>query len=139
VELNSFSTRVPGKWVLAGEHAVLRGKNAIAIPHPEFSLELSFSPGHRSDQLICRDLPDVLLEVILHRLNLKSAPVGSLSITSSIPQSSGLGSSAALSVAFVKWAARLEGWPEASWFEKARSLEDHFHGRSSGMVRSNIA
>ncbi|MEK6577816.1 MAG: hypothetical protein AABZ55_01200, partial [Bdellovibrionota bacterium] len=40
-----FETRVPGKWVLAGEHAVLRGGTAVTLPHPQFSLKLSFKPG----------------------------------------------------------------------------------------------
>ena len=39
---SDFSTRIPGKWVLAGEHSVLRGASAIALPHPEFSLAFDF-------------------------------------------------------------------------------------------------
>ncbi len=35
---------VSGKWVLTGEHAVLRGFTAIALPHPEVKLSLLFQP-----------------------------------------------------------------------------------------------
>src|SRR5947209_5983562 len=45
VSVERFS--VPGKWVLAGEHTVLRGGRAVALPHPSFGLELEFTPGER--------------------------------------------------------------------------------------------
>lgn len=37
-----FSTTVHGKWILAGEHAVIRGNPAIVIPLPSFELTLHY-------------------------------------------------------------------------------------------------
>jgi len=39
-----FTTCLPGKWVLVGEHTVMRGGMAIVFPFPEVSLRLDFVP-----------------------------------------------------------------------------------------------
>src|SRR4051794_8275736 len=44
--MKAFSTRTFGKWILAGEHAVLRGSPALAFPLTARSLELEFEPGN---------------------------------------------------------------------------------------------
>jgi mevalonate kinase len=145
----NFHVRVPGKWVLAGEHAVLRGATAVALPHPEFSLELTFQPQVWSqpwatEEEFLKVAPDSASPLINEFLEgLKSeaaqkgatfpAPRGSLLLESSIPVGAGLGSSAALCVAFTRWVAGPLGLEEADLFEFARRLEDRFHGRSSGM------
>ena len=46
-----FTTRVPAKWVLVGEHSVLRGGQAVAMPYPELGLSLSYEPADASDAL----------------------------------------------------------------------------------------
>ena len=45
-----FQTTFPAKWVLTGEHAVLRGVIAIALPHPRFHLRLRFEPSDGNDE-----------------------------------------------------------------------------------------
>lgn len=118
---------VPGKWVLAGEHSVLRGAPAVALLHPAFGLTLTFVPG---DALAIE--PESARDPVLGILNtLGHSPQGRLSIESTIPIGSGLGSSAALCVALSRWAK--PDADERELFNLARSLEDRFHGKSSGM------
>jgi mevalonate kinase len=62
-----------------------------------------------------------------------TAPRGSLVLESAIPLGAGLGSSAALCVALTRWVQEEARLSEGEVFEFARSLEDEFHGKSSGM------
>jgi mevalonate kinase len=137
----SFQTRVPGKWVLAGEHAVLRGATAIALPHPVFKLSFSFEP-RRGAGLVIEPEPavSVMTEILQsisdewHERGLSfQKPEGILRIESTIPFGAGLGSSAALSVAVTRWLSESLSIAENDHFEFAKNLEHRFHGRSSGM------
>lgn len=136
---SSFEIRVPGKWVLSGEHAVLRGVPAIALPHPEFSLDLRFDPNPAEMFVTApteaRELAVGLIEAVHRITQLPSGgePQGRLEIRSSIPFGAGLGSSAALCVAIVRWLAPAIGIEESRIRETATRLEDRFHGKSSGM------
>src|SRR5687768_1294377 len=105
-----FETKVPGKWVLSGEHAVLRGATAVALPHPEFSLSLKFddraTDGFRIDQTFLSPELSVLLEGWIHEIfdqHSEKIPSGLLTIQSTIPMGAGLGSSAALCVGLARW------------------------------------
>lgn len=132
-----FQCRVPGKWVLCGEHAVLRGATAVALPHPEFGLDLRFVPG--GDELrvettegagAVRELLDAVWEGYGDG---RARPRGTLSFASTIPVGSGLGSSAAVCVALTRWLAEPLRLAPGAQFEFARELENRFHGQSSGM------
>jgi mevalonate kinase len=133
----AFQTRVRGKWVLAGEHAVLRGASAIALPHPEFALELEFVPSAnaKSLEIIPASAQTVIEEILRSELDSTVAfPVGKLEIRSTIPIGAGLGSSAALCVAMGRWLSPIRGLTTpAALQEFATRLEHRFHGRSSGM------
>jgi mevalonate kinase len=135
-----FKTCLPGKWVLTGEHAVMRGGMAIVFPYPEVSLCLDFDP-HNGERLTVYP-PDAelvvydLLKIYENgpgRNSSFSWPAGQLTIQSTIPQGAGLGSSAALCVAIAQWIARAATLPASKLVETARHLENHFHGNSSGM------
>ncbi|MCM2322583.1 MAG: hypothetical protein NDJ90_04920 [Oligoflexia bacterium] len=143
----SFHSRVPGKWVLAGEHAVLRGATAVALPHPELGLTLAFEPGSFEG---LRVVPESAARVILELLESVrdaceergrsfGAPAGTLEIQSSIPIGAGLGSSAALCVAMSRWLRGPLGLAERELLDFATQLEDRFHGKSSGMDVAVIA
>jgi mevalonate kinase len=141
--LKGFSVRVPGKWVLAGEHAVIRGGLAVALPHPEFTLEFSYDPfanpvsrdgGLRFDSSQTAGV----LEGIIHEARAlcpraASGASGLIRVQSTIPSGAGVGSSAALCVALARWLESRGELAPAQLFEFARTLEDRFHGKSSGM------
>ena len=138
---STFETRVPGKWVLAGEHTVLRGGSAVALPHPDFSLKLSFTPGTSSGLTVFPDSATAVIRDLLRAVEDRwqnedrsfPKPQGELKLESTIPIGSGLGSSAALCVAMTRWLAGPLGIPAAEIQEFATQLEHRFHGRSSGM------
>lgn len=144
----SFKTQVRGKWVLAGEHSVLRGGTAVALPHPELSLELVFTPS-REGRLVVeptsadRVIQDILLSIQEDQQSkdqVYNVPSGSLEIKSTIPMGAGLGSSAALCVAMGRWLAEsLHLRTNEDLQEFATRLEHRFHGRSSGMDVAVIA
>jgi mevalonate kinase len=132
--VNAFATEVPGKWVLAGEHTVLRGGSAIALPHPEFRLRLMFTPGS-GEPVIETELLAIAKNWLEKRGVAMRIPRGELQVTSTIPIGAGLGSSAALSVALARWILEIHTLSGSSRLEidLARDLEDRFHGKSSGM------
>lgn len=132
----AFKTRASGKWVLTGEHSVLRGATAIALPHPEFGLSLDFEPDERMGTL--RVEPQTAQNVIQELLSafhnqFPSTPRGTLRVESSIPIGAGLGSSAALCVAMSRWWAKNLKITDSEILRFATRLEDRFHGKSSGM------
>ena len=141
-----WSVTVPGKWILAGEHSVLRGMSALAFPYPQFQLSLEYQSvqtlleiqanGHESEvqRLITRGAEWL-------KVPLANFDQGKIKITSTIPIGSGLGSSAALCVA----ASRFVLWKSGQSVDRHREialathLEDLFHGKSSGLDVSVIA
>ncbi len=130
-----FETFVPGKWVLTGEHAVLRGASAIAMPHPEFGLRFESEPASKLSFE-----PETMGPVIQNLIKLSQEILGKrefpsvkIRIHNAIPLGAGLGSSAALCVATTRYLVSL-GWLGVKQIaEHATRLEDHFHGKSSGM------
>jgi mevalonate kinase len=137
-----FKTQTYGKWILAGEHAVLRGCPALAFPmtarHLDFVYVNSNSPlevyfnGERGDEfklLFFGVLEHALKKINVARFDLK----GRIDIVSSLPVGAGLGASAALCGAVARWCEH-KGWIEENKiYEFSRSLEDVFHGESSGV------
>lgn len=135
-----FKTCLPGKWVLVGEHTVMRGGTAIVFPYPRVSLCLEFAPLESKGLTVrpadAAPVVDELFKIYEDRQGSKirfSRPTGELTIRSAIPQRAGLGSSAALCVAVARWIGAAMGIPVSEVADAARVLENHFHGDSSGM------
>lgn len=123
---------VPGKVVLIGEHAVLRGHPAIAAPVPRY-LTLSAAlgaPGQLPDDPGLRRALTVSADLFglnPHRIRIR--------MESRLPAGEGLGSSAALSVALVRTLADLcaTDLDPAEAMRMAIEVENAFHRRSSGL------
>lgn len=138
----SFTTEAFGKWILAGEHAVIRGSPALVFPLKSRSLRLSYEGGPQALSLTLggdsgRELEPLFWAVLERACDLMRVPkatlTGRLHIDSSIPIGAGLGASAAFCVAMTRW-FRHGGWlREEDLYEFARTLENLFHGESSGV------
>jgi mevalonate kinase len=130
-----FETFVPGKWVLTGEHAVLRGAAAIALPHPEYGLrfQAEMAPESHFEPETMEPVLQKLFSLSAELLGRSDVPSVGIRVHNAIPLGAGLGSSAALCVAVTRFLSA-QGWINREKIaEHATRLEDHFHGKSSGM------
>lgn len=121
----------PAKWVLVGEHAVLRGGSAIVAPDSRYSLSFSFEENalplsieSEAHGVTEGDLDKLEMMVAKHFPKMAS---GFIKISGEIPIGGGLGSSAALCAGL----AQICG--AESVFEAALEMEHEIHGKSSGM------
>lgn len=135
-----------GKAILAGEHFVLDGATAVAIPLPAFRTEVTLRATAGTCRVTLAPAPGAGLsqtdrlqaEAMLGRA-LRLVGFGgavAAAVSSTVPLRRGFGSSAAFSVAAVQAAWRLTGAgepPAAIWLEQARSIEALVHGTSSGL------
>lgn len=121
------SFRVSGKCILLGEHSVVRGHPALVFPLQSRHLELTLSSETNAFSEPLRRTLDRALEMLGWKKNLPAVKV-----ESTIPMRAGLGSSAALSVAVVRF-LQSQGAPISDAFSFALELENLFHGRSSGI------
>jgi hydroxymethylglutaryl-CoA reductase len=151
----------PGKAILVGEHAVVYGSRAIAMPvengvrvavvklAPD-QIANHVGPLIRGMGLFLGDVslaqsncaPPTMkaaLSYIVELFGPKTNTIGIL-VDGSLPPGRGLGSSAALSVALLKGVSQYFGRPfsVAELSEHAAALETIFHGRASGIDHSVV-
>lgn len=129
-----FKCSSHAKWILSGEHAVLRGHPAIVFPKPDSQLKLHFTA--QNDLSISWDTRDEyrhqLKNLINHLSTQKHLPIqGHLHFENNIPIGKGFGFSAALSICLAKLLIHL-GLKEPV-FSLAHQIEHCFHGKSSGL------
>jgi mevalonate kinase len=151
--------KAPGKIILFGEHAVVFGQPAIAIPIrgvkaiARVQPNLTGKPGQVHIQA-----PDIHLDtdlsglphghplhaavrLVLDTLHIPSPPPLNLQITSTIPIASGMGSGAAVSIAVIRALSAFLGGklsPEIV-SELAFEIEKIHHGTPSGIDNTVIS
>lgn len=147
----------PGKIILFGEHAVVYGRPAIAIPVAQVQATATIVPGAPGSGCVLR-LPDIgeqapiseapasrpLAHVAQLALQLLSPPRPwdwIITLRSTIPVASGLGSGAAAATAIVRAIARASGQTLSPSQVSALVYESEkfFHGTPSGIDNTVIA
>jgi mevalonate kinase len=136
-----FETTTHGKWILAGEHAVIRGHPALIFPLTEKQLTVRYSQSPKPLRVHCKHetelkLQQLLLTAVNQGLRDLHLPqnnlTGLLEVQGNIPIGAGMGASAAVCVAVARWFDTL-GLLKGSVFDFAKTLENCFHGKSSGL------
>ena len=151
----------PGKVILFGEHAVVYGRPAIAVPVTQVRAcavvesapsgqglwirALDLGIEHRLGGAIAVDHPAYPLEATvrnsLRRLGMEAVPDLTLTVSSTVPMARGLGSGAALAAAVVRALSQHFGCQltavEVS--ELVYQTEVIYHGTPSGIDNTVIA
>jgi len=139
---SDFYVKSHAKWILTGEHAVLRGHSALVFPIPNKYMELFYWDKPESLEVDFNTPQGETLLVLfwgvfeegLKLLHKKHTDIqGRLFFRNNIPMGAGMGFSAAFCVSLTKL-FHYKGWLKGeACFEFARQLENHFHGKSSGV------
>ncbi|MGB2955965.1 MAG: mevalonate kinase [Anaerolineales bacterium] len=155
----AFSATSPGKIILFGEHAVVYGEPAIAVP--VFSVQTRASVnavvGGSSGEIQI-DAPDISLSAAVRELDpdhpLRAAvmavagnkdpgeiPACKIQISSTIPTTSGLGSGAAVSAALIRALSAFLGQrlTDEQVSQLTFEVEKIHHGTPSGIDNTVIA
>jgi len=147
----------PGKVILCGEHAVVYGRPAIAVPVAEVQAQALVVPAPAGQGVII-SAPDLAREFPLHtapgdeplarivRLSLEvmrlvQEPDLTITVTSTVPVARGMGSGAAVSTAIVRALASHYGqWlPSRAVSDLVYQTELLYHGTPSGIDNTVVA
>lgn len=154
--MSSCQAVAPGKIILFGEHAVVYGRPAIAVPvsqvqatanlHPVAAGGLRVvAPDLKRDYRLTDAAPDDALSQIIRltlvRLGQPVLPNAVLTVSSTIPLGRGLGSGAAISAAICRVLARWYDQPlaPAEVSSLVYEVEKLYHGTPSGIDNTVIA
>lgn len=131
-----FFSRHCGKWILTGEHILVRGGHALSFPLKELCLDMQYKPnaplsflfdGEFSDAKKNKFFESAVKQAFSH---IGKEPAGAFYLSSKIPLGYGLGSSAAFCLSLSDLFFQLGYIKDVVEF--AWNLEHAFHGKSSG-------
>lgn len=134
-----------GKTILVGEHAVVYGAEAVALPVTNIKLEIDIRCSIPDQGYIIQNkkTSETMNKVIEEAFTLLGIPLHTVDLkcSSEILIGAGLGSSAALCVALLRGLSNLFKLPLACQevVRLATHLECYFHGRSSGLDTAVVA
>jgi len=146
-----------GKVILLGEHAVVYGQPAIAVPVIEVQARATIEPGAAGQgvvvwapdigkRVVVREAPDddPLACIVRHTLQKMSHGRASdltIIVTSTVPIARGMGSGAAVSTAIVRALTRhFDQWlPSQAVSDLVYQAEVIYHGTPSGIDNTVIA
>lgn len=154
----AISASAPGKIILFGEHAVVYGYPAIAVPVSQVQARAIVKanplgpPGkvhlEAPNVSLSADLEDLppedplgkAVRLVLEELDIERPPALNLRVTSTIPLAAGLGSGAAVSVALIRALAEFLGRPleDERVSALAYEVEVIHHGTPSGIDNTVI-
>ena len=154
----AFSATAPGKIILFGEHAVVYGRPAVAVPVSQVQAKaIVTAEPRRPPGSVHIQAPSVRLDaelnelsadhplakpirLLLAELGIDRPPACSLRITSTIPLAAGLGSGAAVSVAILRALSAFLGHPlpDERVSALAFEVEKIHHGTPSGIDNTVI-
>ncbi len=145
----------PGKIILFGEHAVVYGRPALAVPVTQVHTDVEITEGQGTGIRI--DAPNIFLQTQLSALSstnplrsviektlqtfsISASPALTIRILSTIPVASGLGSGAAVSVAIIRALAAHFGQAidDERVNQLAYDVEKIHHGTPSGIDNTVI-
>lgn len=154
----AISATAPGKVILLGEHAVVYGQPAIAVPVFQVRARaMVFPEPDKPSGWVHVQAPDIGVDALLSELaegdplreavlqvikqtGVEPLPALTLRVTSTIPVASGLGSGAAVSVAVIRALAEYLGFklPEERISDLVFEVEKIHHGTPSGIDNSVV-
>lgn len=149
----AFSGTAPGKVILFGEHAVVYGQPAIAVPVQQVAAKAFAKPLLRAESGTIRIQADAVgldadlsnlddtnpiaaaVRLTLQEIGVKRPSALHLKISSTIPVAAGLGSGAAVSVAVIRAISAFMGKPLQNDRVSALAFEVEklHHGTPSGV------
>ena len=155
----AISSTFPGKIILFGEHAVVYGSHAIAIPVNQVSSKVVITPLINSvpgivevtaadihlhaqlDSLPEQDPIAFCIRSALQKLGVQKCPAFSIRINSTIPIAAGMGSGASISCAIAQAVSTFLGKPftNSEISSIAFEVEKLHHGNPSGIDNTVIA
>jgi len=144
------TARAAGKVILAGEHAVVYGAKAVAIPLLSRNMKLHIytdrvttSTPKIKFQIAGQAVHESLIEMVLEAFEVLQIPKFNVSIDgqSSLMLGAGVGSSASLCVSVIRGLCQVCGisMTPAKTSALANRLERRFHGNPSGLDTSVVA
>jgi len=151
------SASAPGKVILCGEHAVVYGRPAIAVPVGEVQALAHVDAGGpgQGTLVVAQDLErtvavgkadkeDPLAQIVrltLEQIGGETDPDLTITVTSTIPIGRGMGSGAAISTAIVRALAEHHGqWMSSrAVSDLVYQVEQIYHGTPSGIDNTVVA